>query len=177
VTPSETHARFRIDRLGNQDRTGFDCGVEPLNEYFRDHVTQDVRRRVSACYVCVENRTGRIAGYYTLAATGVSLVDLPPAARKRLPRYPTVPAVLIGRLAIDLRFRGRRLGGVLLFDAISRTCTSGIGAYAVIVDAKDDQAVGFYECFGFQRFQHLERRLFLPISNALKRLVADSPSP
>jgi predicted GNAT family N-acyltransferase len=162
---------FRIEPFEQQDRTGFNCGVEPLNEYFRTRMSQDSRKRVTFCYVAIENETNGVAGYYTLAASSIKLGDLPQDITKRLPRYPTIPAVRIGRLAVDMRFRGRKLGGVLLFDAIDRTCKSGIAAYAVIVDAKDDSAVSFYEHHGFKRFNSLERTLFLPISDALRKLT------
>jgi ribosomal protein S18 acetylase RimI-like enzyme len=145
--------------------------VEALNEYFRVRVSQDVRRRLSFCYIALEESTNRIAGYYTLSASGVALGTVPEAVAKRLPRYPMIPAVRIGRLAIDRDFQGRRLGGALLFDAIDRTCTSGIAAFAVVVDAKDDIAVAFYEHHGFQRFGEMNRTLFLPIGDALKRRV------
>lgn len=162
---------FRIELLGQHDRRRFDCGVAALNDYLRTRASQDVRRRVSYCYVAIEEASGRVAGYYTLAACGIALGDLPESVIRRLPRYPTVPAVRIGRLAIDRNFQGRRLGGALLFDAIERTCKSGVAAFAVVVDAKDDRAVAFYEHYGFQRFEALKRTLFLPIGEALKRQV------
>lgn len=167
---------FRIELLGEHDRQGFDCGVEGLNEYFRIRVSQDVRRRVSLCYVVIEVATNHIAGFYTLAATGVALGDLPEPVTKRLPRYPSVPAVRIGRLAIDRIFQGRKLGGALLFDAIDRTIKSGIAAFAIVVDAQDDRAVAFYEHHGFQRFEDRKKTLFLPIGDVLKRRVQARPN-
>lgn len=157
---------FRIERLGDHDRGMFDCGVAPLNEYLRRLVTQDTRRNITACYVAVEVVTHRVAGYYTLAATGVPLTALPPTVVRRLPRYPSVPAVRIGRLAIDVAFQGRRLGGALLVDAIDRTRRSGIAAFAIIVDAKNEQAAAFYEHHGFARFESQPLQLFLPIASA-----------
>lgn len=166
-----TAATFRIEPFEQHDRSDFDCGVEPLNEYFRSRMSRDARKRVTFCYVAVEIKTNGVAGYYTLAASSIKLGDMPPEIAKRLPRYPTIPAVRIGRLAVDLRYRSRKLGGVLLFDAIDRTCKSGITAYAVIVDAKDDTAVSIYEHHGFQRFNSMKRTLFLPISDALRKLL------
>lgn len=160
---------FRVELLAKHDRSGFDCGVEALNDYFRSRASQDVRRRMSFCYVAVENETQRVAGYYTLAACGVALGDLPAEMARRLPRYPSVPAVRIGRLAVDRRYQGQKLGGVLLYDAIDRTRRSGVAAFAVIVDAKDDKAVAFYEHYGFVRFRDAERTLFLAIGEAMKR--------
>ena len=60
-------------------------------------------------------------------------------------------------------------------SSLPRTCKSGIAAFAVVVDAKDDRAVAFYEHYGFQRFKEMERSLFLPIGDALKRHIEARP--
>ncbi|MCA9250877.1 MAG: GNAT family N-acetyltransferase [Phycisphaerales bacterium] len=165
---------FRIESLTQErDRTTFDCGVEPLNDYFQVRVGQDMRRRVTACYVAIDNATDQIAGYYTLAAFGIVITELPPDLVKKLPRYPTIPAVKVGRLAVDMNYKGKKLGGAMLFDAISRTCKSGIAAYALVVDAKDENAAAFYEHFGFQRFKDEPQTLFIPIGSALKKLAGN----
>ena len=88
------------------DRSGFDCGVEALDRYLRMQVGQDSRKRVTACFMACPSGEQTIAGYYTLAATSIALTDLPPDLIKRLPRYPAVPATLLGRLAVDRRHRG-----------------------------------------------------------------------
>ena len=134
------------------DRSGFECGVEPLDRYFRVQVGQDTKRRVTACFVATEVTTevkGQIAGYYTLASASVSLADLPDALAKKLPRYPSVPAVRIGRLAVDQAFKGEGLGAALLADALRRAVKAEIAAYALIVDAKDETAARFYIHHGF----------------------------
>lgn len=130
-----------------------------------------MRRRVTACYVAIDNATDQIAGYYTLAAFGITITDLPPDLAKKLPRYPTIPAVKVGRLAVNNNYKGKKLGGAMLFDAITRTCKSGIAAYALVVDAKDASAVAFYEHFGFQRFKDEAQTLFIPIGSALKKMI------
>ena len=107
---------------------------------------------------------GAVAGYYTLSATSVLLVDLPPPVSKKLPRYPAVPATLLGRLAVDQRYRGRQLGESLLFDAFSRTLRSDIASFAFVVDAKDATARAFYERYGFMVLTGSGRRMFKPMS-------------
>lgn len=87
------------------DRKDFRSDSEPLNRYLREQVTQDIRRRVAACFVALADGQ-RIAGYYTLASAGLLLADLPATTSKKLPRYPTVPAVRMGRLAVDQAFKG-----------------------------------------------------------------------
>ena len=104
-------AEFIIEALGpGHDRSGFSCGIEALDRYFREQVTQDMRRRATACYVAREAAGSKVAGYYTLAAGGVPLAELPAALAKKLPRYPSVPVARLGRLAVDRAYRGRKLG-------------------------------------------------------------------
>ena len=104
-------ATFRVEVLGpGHARDDFSCGVEALDHYLARQVTQDVRRRASACFVAVEASSDKLAGYYTLAAAGVPLTDLPETLTKRLPRYPSVPVARVGRLAVD-RDSGRSVSG------------------------------------------------------------------
>jgi len=163
-------APFLIEALSpDHARAEFSSGVEALDRYFREQVTQDVRRRATACYVALDVATAKVAGYYTLAAAGVALADLPEQLARRLPRYPSVPVARLGRLAVDQAYRGRRLGGGLLWDAAMRAVRSEIAVYALVVDAKDDQAVRFYRHHGFATFGSLPRQLVLPLANLAPR--------
>jgi len=159
-----TGAPFRLALLdATHDRTAFNCGSAQLDRYVREQVTQDVRRRVATCFVALTDER-RIAGYYTLASSSVPLSDLPIETAKKLPRYPTVPAVRLGRLAVDQTFKGQGLGGALLADAIDRAAGAEIAAYAVIVNAKDEVAVAFYRHHGFIALPDSPLTLFLPLS-------------
>lgn len=93
------------------DRATFNSGAEPLDRYLREQVTQDIRRRVAACFVALADGK-RIAGYYTLASASLLLADLPASTGKKLPRYPTVPAVRMGRLAVDQPLKGNGLARI-----------------------------------------------------------------
>ena len=160
---------FSIEALANaHDRSAFACGVPALDRYFREQVTQDVRRRVGNCFVAVEAATGAVAGFYTLAATSLLLTSIPDDQPKRLPRYPSVPAALLARLAVATSFQGKKLGGILLADAIDRVARGDLGAFALVVDAKDDNARRFYEHHGFAAIKDEPMRLILPIATALK---------
>ena len=160
-------AGFEIRALsGEHDRRGFASGSEPLDRYFREFATQDVMRRLSNCFVAVAD-TGVIAGYYTFAATGVPLSELPAEEARRLPRYPLVPAGLIGRLAVDLAYKGRGLGAALVMNAAARAARADPAIFAIIVEAKDDSAVAFYEHLQFRRFASRPMTLFLPLATAL----------
>jgi ribosomal protein S18 acetylase RimI-like enzyme len=161
-------ARFSIETLAPEhDRTGFSCGVEPLDRYFREQVTQDVRRRVTACYVAVEVITRRIVGYYTLAASSIPLAEMPEQLAKRLPRYTSVPVARLGRLAVAQGYRGQKLGAALLWDAMLRALRSEVAVFALVVDAKDDQAAAFYRHHGFVGFGSMPNQLVLPLTNRM----------
>jgi GNAT superfamily N-acetyltransferase len=157
-------APFRVAPLeAAHDHTPFNSGSEPLDGYFQQRVTQDIRRRIAACFVALTHEQ-RIAGYYTLASTSLLLSDLPVSIGKKLPRYPSVPAVRMGRLAVDQDFKGQGLGGALLADALDRAANSEIAAYALVVDAKDESAGSFYLHHGFIALPDSPLTLFLPLT-------------
>jgi ribosomal protein S18 acetylase RimI-like enzyme len=159
---------FVIEALGaGHDRASFSSGIEALDRYFQKQVTQDVRRRATACYVATEVSGAKVAGYYTLAAAGIPLADMPAELAKRLPRYPSVPVARLGRLAVDQAYRGRKLGSALLWDAIQRSSRSEIAVFALVVDAKDDQATSFYHHHSFASFGSQPRQLILPLTNII----------
>jgi GNAT superfamily N-acetyltransferase len=162
-------AAFRLEVLGaNHARDSLACGVEALDIYFARQATQDVRHRASTCYVAVEPATGKVAGYYTLAAGGVPLTDLPGPMTKRLPRYPSVPVARVGRMAVDQAFHGQKLGGALLADAAVRAMRSEVAVFALVVDAKDDAAEAFYLHHGFERFGTKARQLIVALGHFAK---------
>ena len=141
---------FRIERLENHDRTEFQCGVHELDEYLRKRASQDARRRAAVCFLAVDSAASAIAAYYTLSACHVLLADVDAGQTKKLPRCPEIPAVRLGRLAVDLHYRQRGLGSALVFDAMERTRRLEIGACLLLVDAKDKQAANFYGHLGFK---------------------------
>jgi ribosomal protein S18 acetylase RimI-like enzyme len=168
--------RFRAEPLADgHDRSAFDCGDETLNRYLRTQVSQDIRRHIANCFVAVEvieapagGGTSRVAAYYTLSAASLPFTDLPAEESKRLPRYPTIPAVRIGRLAVDRQFQRCGLGAAMLADATVRALKADAAAFMLVVDAKNEQAVKFYEKFGFRLVAGMSRTLFLPLATARK---------
>jgi ribosomal protein S18 acetylase RimI-like enzyme len=165
-------APFRFDTLGDgHDRAAFLCGDDALDRYFQTQVTQDIRRRIANCFVVVEIATSYVAAYYTLSAASIPLVALPPDEAKRLPRYPTLPAVRIGQLAVDRRYRRRGLGELMRMNAVHRTMQDAAAAFALLVDAKHDQAAAFYRRYGFRPIAGKPSTLFLPLETAQKALL------
>ena len=163
--------RYRVEALGRQhDRLGFSCGSDPLDQYLRAQAGQDARKRVAAPFVLCEGESHAVLGYYTLSAIGVDIGAWPENVAKKLPRYPVVPATLMGRLAIDKRLQGQGAGEYLLMNALHRSLQTSrqVAAVAVIVDAKDEDAVAFYRHYEFVPFKDQTARMFLPMGTIEK---------
>jgi len=124
-----------------------------------------MKKRVAAVFV-LSSDGKTIAGYYTLSQYSVELGEMPETLARRLPKYPDVPATLLGRLAVSTAFRGQGLGELLLMDALHRSLALSrqVASAAVIVDAKNSQAMRFYQRYGFLELPNLPRRLFLPMA-------------
>ena len=162
---------FRLEPLDpRHQRAAFASGEDALDCYFHTQVTQDIRRGVANCFVAVEVATGRVAAYYTLASASIPTPDLPPEQIRRLPRYPTIPAARIGRLAVDQAFQGRGLGAALLADAARRVLSAAPAAFALLVDAKHERAEAFYQHHGFLPLASVPHSWFLPLATAARAL-------
>lgn len=154
---------YRFEPLTKlHDRAGF-CSASPaLNTYLQQLARKDTERRVAASFVMVEEATpATIVGYYTLSAFTVEVEELPEGLLKKLPRYPRLPATLLGRLARDERFPGA--GSLLLMDALARAHRQSfhVALLAVVADAKDEHALTFYQKFGFAPLGYHPNRVFL----------------
>lgn len=157
-----------IEPLGSHhDKKGFTCGNESLDTYLRKHAKQDIKRRIARVFVAVlaDNPT-IIVGYYTLSTLSLELTELPTEVVKKLPKHP-IPAALIGRLACSVTAQGKGVGKMLLMNAIKRTLSVSeqIAIYAMVVDAIDGQAMGFYAQYGFTQLVVGSHRLFLPLKS------------
>ena len=154
--------------LGKQhDRKSFDCGEPSLNLYLHGYANQDIRRRVNRVFAASAPDTPRqVIGYYSLSAGSLNAADLPEELRRRLPKYP-VPVVLLGRLAVVESHQGKGLGSILLVDALRRIVQASqvIAVYAVVVDALNDRAAGFYRQCGFIPLPSQPLKLFLPLDS------------
>lgn len=164
-------ARFVIEPLAKKhDRSDFSCGNDRIDGYFREVVSQDVKRRYATCFVAIALATDRVAGFYTLSSSTVPLNDVSAPLAGKLPRYPAVPAALIGWLGRHRDHAGEGLGEALLFDAVRTVATTPVGAHAIFADAVDDRAASFYAAFGFVPLIERPRTLYLPVKTALRLL-------
>ena len=164
---------FSVVPLGQQDRGNFTCGIDALNAYLLTQAGQDMKRRVAVCFLAIDNATGAVAGYYTLSACHVQLADVSSEWQKKLPRYPVVPAARIGRLAIDIRYQGKKLGAAMLSNAVVRALRSEIAAHMMVVEAKNATAAAFYMHHGFCPDAHEPLRLYAPLATLSRALTPE----
>ena len=143
----------------------FNCGKPLLDNYLHTQVKQDVKRKLSACFI-LYNDDNNVKGYYTLSSAAIARDMLPENIRKKLPAsYNDLPATLVGRLAVDLNYQGQGLGELLLVDALNRSLAVSreIRSMAVIVDPIDEEALNFYKKFGFMLLPD-SGKMFLPMA-------------
>lgn len=149
----------------------FSCGKDMLDNYFQKQASQDIKRKLSACFVLNDKETDLVKGYYTLAQNSLDQNLIPAQFQKKLPNsYKSIPTTLLGRLAIDNRFQGKGVGKLLLIDALRRSyeISKSIGSFAVVVDPIDKDAEQFYAKYGFIKLPDSEK-MFLPM-NTIKTL-------
>jgi len=169
-------SEYHVEPLSDKhQREEFSCGVQPLDRYLQKQARQDASKGVSAAFVITPDGA-TIAGFYTLSSTELKLRDLPDDFAKKLPRYPSVPAALLGRLAVSTKFRRQGLGEVLLIDAMRRvlSTTRDIASTAIVVDAKDESVRQFYMQYDFVPLPLHPNRLFFPVKKIAKQFGVSS---
>jgi predicted GNAT family N-acyltransferase len=166
---------YRFELLSREhDRAAFRSSSKELNTYLRTLARKDAGRHISAAFVMVDEAApAMIIGYYTLSAFTIEVTEISEPLQKKLPRYPRLPATLLGRLARDERFPGT--GSLLLMNALERAFqqSSQIASLAVVADAKDERALAFYRKFGFEVLASSTNRVFLPMGT-IEQMISSS---
>lgn len=144
----------------------FDCGEEALNLYIRQFAQQDIHRELARTFIIREEENYKVLGYYTLCSGAIDVKDLSHDLHEKLPRYP-LPVARLARLAVDKKQQGKSYGKLLLVDALYRTVTAGesMGIYGLIIDAKHEKALQFYQRYGFQSVTLNPLLLFSSLEN------------
>jgi predicted N-acetyltransferase YhbS len=159
---------------GKHSREGFECGEESLDTWLARHARQAEASGSPRVFVTTSDGE-KVVGFYALAAASVSPKDATERLMRGQSKHQAVPAILIGRLAVDSDHQGSQLGRSLTQDALlkSATAADSIGARAVIVHAISDRAVHFYERFGFEPSPTDPRHLILLMKD-LRKLLAQA---
>ena len=146
-------------------RNNFDCGKEQLNNYVKFQVNQDIKRKLSACFVLSDKESNDIKGFYTLSNYSIPLDSFPDYIQNKFPKsYQAIPCTLLGRLAINLTYQGQGIGKILLIDALKRSyeVSKEIGSFAVVVDPIDEKSEKFYEKYDFIKLPD-SKKMFISI--------------
>jgi GNAT superfamily N-acetyltransferase len=157
--------QFTEQLSSKHKKAEFTCGVAMLDDYLHKQANQDIKRKLTACFVSSDQTNDLIKGYYTLSNNSIPQNKIPTEFQKKLPKsYTSIPTTLLGRLAVDERYKGQGLGKLLLVDALRRSyeISDSVGSYAVIVDPIDQSAVEFYTKYGFMLLPG-SGKMFLPM--------------
>ena len=146
-------------------KNSFSCGKVSLDNYLHKRAGQDIKRKLSACFILPDTNKS-IQGFYTLSNDRILHNSLPEEIKKKLPQsYTNLPVTLLGRLAVDIKFKGKGMGRLLLLDALKRSydvSRESIASMAVVVDPLDEEAFSFYAKYGFLALPD-SGRMFLPM--------------
>lgn len=154
----------------HHNKNHFDCGIPGLNHYLARYTGQENRERFTKCYAAADN-DNNVVGFYTLSSYAVNINALATTVSEKLPRYPTVPTALLGRLAVDMNYQRKGLGGSLIVDAIFNTISAAMGVWAINVEARNPRAKSFYIKYGFYTFEKNEHALYLPLNSDIMHKI------
>jgi len=152
-----------ITEVSASSYKSFSCGVEALDEYLKRYARGNHKKGIGTTFVLIEEE--EVAGYYTISMGAIEFRSIPFVYQSGVPKYPT-PIARIGRLAVASHKKGKKLGRILLMDAVCRiwNAAQSVAAYGIVVDAKNEEVAGFYQHFGFVRFDDASLSFFLPFS-------------
>lgn len=144
------------------DVDGFSCGEAVLDEWLKRRALANNVAGASRTYVVAEPNL-LVCGYYAIAAGSVARERASRGVRRNMPD--PIPVLVLGRLAVDERHQGRRLGAALLKDAVQRAqgVALQVGVRALLVHALHDKARAFYLQYGFQDTPLDPMTLLLPL--------------
>jgi GNAT superfamily N-acetyltransferase len=154
------------------DRSTFHCGVDSLDDYIKTRASQELKKLVSTPYVLTDSPERQVLGYYCLSSYSIASTELDESIAKKLPRYPLLPAIMLGRLAVDSGHQGKGYGDLLVADALKRSLelAKQLASFAVVVDAIDQGAARFYQRHGFIEFPDDPLKFYLPVATIEKSI-------
>lgn len=167
------NSEYLVKPLEGEDRAAFQCGDEAIDQYFHERASRDMREKLAAVFILVSRTNPEtIVGFFTLSGQQVACADLPEDIQKRTGRYKVVGVTLLGRIGVAKEFQGQKHGRRLLFAALYEAwkATRHVMSFAVVVDAKSENVVPFYERYGFRRLEGV--RLIMPMKTIEKVVCA-----
>lgn len=152
-----------IDEIKPSAYKNFSCGNPELDEYLKRFSKANHKKGIGKTFVFVQD--DKVIGFYTISMASIEFQYIPEEHRGGIPKYP-LPVARICRLAVDSILQGKNIGAMLLVDALNKiyVASQTVAAYAVVVDAKNEDAKRFYTRLGFIPYQGHPLSLYLPIA-------------
>ncbi|EEY89335.1 Acetyltransferase (GNAT) family protein [Prolinoborus fasciculus] len=149
----------------HHQKKSFNCGQDDLNKFIKQYASQHQKSGTSKTYVAIDDDTQQVRGFYYLSSTSIGFDRVDAVLIQQLPRYP-LPCVVVGRFAVDQTAQGRGIGKVLLAHALKQVSKVAqiIGVNFVVIHAKDQKAMEFYQRFGFISLTSNPLTLIYPMS-------------
>jgi GNAT superfamily N-acetyltransferase len=164
-------SNYNIEPLGDHDRAAFSCGNATLDRYIREQASQNVKRGLASVFVLAPKDAPKtIAAYYTLSSRELKVEQLPTEVAKKAGKYGYVGVTLLGRMAVDEKYKSKGLGALALINALEKSLIASreVASWAVFVEAIDDAAAAFYRKYGLIELPEDRRKLFLPMKTIAK---------
>jgi ribosomal protein S18 acetylase RimI-like enzyme len=173
-------ARIRAEPLdrAKHDRAAFSCGDDHLNNFLKNTAGRQHEQDIARVTVACLDDSPVVIGYYALNASFVDVSTLPEPDQKRLPRYPTIPAIYLSKLGVQDEHQGQGLGEYLVAHAFNRCVkvADEIGAYFLVLDALNERSAKLYRRLGFVDLVGHEPRMLIKMS-IVREAATKSASP
>lgn len=169
-------SRLSIEPLdrSRHDRAGFRSGVDRIDNYLRNTAARHHAEDFSKTYVAVESPSPEILGFYSLNPHAIEVSSLPAELQKKMPRHPTIPAIYLATLAVNLGLQSRGLGSYLMGDFLRRCVdiADRAGGHFVVLDAINGDAARLYRRIGFVDLPDHRPRMIMNVAKVRKAVAA-----
>jgi GNAT superfamily N-acetyltransferase len=172
--------RLRIEALDRKrhDRASFSCGDDRVDNFLKSIAAQHQDKDLTRAYVACLDGSSTIVGYYALNPHALDISELPPEMQRRLPRCPTVPAILLSYIGVGSPYQGSGVGSYLMADAFKRSAHAAdlLGAHFMVLDALNEGAARLYRRLGFVELSAQRSRMILSM-HLIRRAVLTARTP
>lgn len=157
----------------NHERGAFCCTSTPkIQNYCRNNARKDHEAYKVRVYVAVAPGTKKVLGFYSLTLKSLVPEHVSEKAEEKFSRVAAVPAIYLAMIGVTDLCAGGGIGKKLIAHGIARAVEISeiAGAFALALDALDDEVAQVYAALGFEPFTTGKLQMFLPLSVARESL-------
>jgi GNAT superfamily N-acetyltransferase len=167
-------ARVRIEPLDRKhDRAAFKCGDHRLDNFIQKTAARQQENDIARVYVACLDQENAVTGYYAINAHSIDATTLLEEVRKKLPSYPTIPAIYLSKLGVQEDHQGKGLGSRLMAHAFRRCVESSdiAAAHFIVLDALNEKAATLYRKLGFVDLPGHDERMIIKMAVVRKAIA------